>query len=102
MSDDPLKRRATDLQEPEEEDGHLDDAVIGRAFRWSIAAFVLLVLVAAGAIWYAKRKPAAGPAKVTSITAPVAATRVAAEMPTVSFRDITKEGGVTFVHNSGA
>ena len=49
-----------------------------------------------------KRKPAAGPAKLTSITAPVAAQRAAAEMPTVAFTDITKEAGIAFVHNNGA
>ena len=101
MSNDPLKRQATDVQEPEEE-AHLDDAVIGRAFRWSIAGFVILVLIVVAAVWYARRKPAAGPAKVTSISAPVAPTRAAAEMPTVNFKDITKEAGITFVHNSGA
>lgn len=102
MSIDPLKPPATDVQEPEEEVGHLDDAVIGRAFRWSIVAAILLVAVAAVGIWYAKRKPAAGPAKVTSLTAPVAPARAAAEMPAVNFKDITKEAGITFVHNSGA
>lgn len=101
MSNDPLKRQATDVQEPEEE-AHLDDAVIGRAFRWSIAGFVILVLIVVAAVWYARRKPAAGPAKVTSISAPVAPTRAAAEMPSVNFKDITKEAGITFVHNSGA
>ena len=102
MTNDPLRQRGTDVQEPEEEVAHLDDAVIGRAFRWSIAAFVLLVLVVAGVIWYAQRKPAPGPAKVTSITAPVAAQRGAAQMPAVKFADITKEAGINFVHNSGA
>src|SRR6185503_11364402 len=102
MSNDPLKPRGTDVQEPEEEVAHLDDAVIGRAFRWSILALVIIVAVAAAGIWFVKRKPAAGPAKVTSISAPVAPQRGAAEMPTVSFKDITKEAGITFVHNSGA
>ena len=102
MSNEPLKPRGTDVQEPEEELGHVDDAVIGRAFRWSLVAGVLLAVIAAGAIWLAKRKPAARPAKVTSITAPVAAKQAAAEMPAVKFSDITKEAGITFVHNSGA
>ncbi|HTD85176.1 MAG TPA: CRTAC1 family protein [Candidatus Binatia bacterium] len=102
MSNDPLKPRGTEVQEPEEELAHVDDAVIGRAFRWSILAGVFLAIFAAGAIWFAKRKPAAGPAKVTSITAPVARKQAAAEMPTVKFTDITKEAGITFVHNNGA
>ena len=102
MSDDPLRQRGTEVQAPEEEVAHLDDAVIGRAFRWSIAALILLVIVIAGIVWYMKRKPAVGPPKVTSITAPVAPLRAAAEVPSVKFADITKGAGITFVHNSGA
>jgi len=102
MSNDPSKPHGTDVQESEEEVAHLDDAVIGRAFRWSIVALLAMIALAVGAIWFAKRKPAAAPAKLTSITAPVAAQRTAAQMPTVAFTDITKEAGVSFVHNNGA
>src|SRR5436190_23173932 len=102
MSNDPSKPHGTDVQEPEEEVAHLDDVVIGRAFRWSILTLLAMVALAVGIIWFAKRKPAAGPAKLTSITAPVLAQRVAAEMPTVAFTDITKEAGITFAHNNGA
>jgi hypothetical protein len=102
MSNDPLKQQGIEVQEPDEEVAHLDDAVIGRAFRWSIAAFVLLVALVGGVIWYANRKPAAAPARVTSITAPVAPQRAAIELPVAKFTDITKEAGITFVHNSGA
>ena len=62
MSNDPLKPHGTDVQEPEEEVAHLDVAVIGRAFRWSILALVLIAALAIGVIWYSRRKPAAGPA----------------------------------------
>ena len=102
MSNDPLKPRGTDVQEPPEELGHLDDAVIGRAFRWSAVAAILLIGIACGAIWYAKRKRAAAPTKVTSISAPAAAKQAAGKIPSVSFKDVTKESGITFVHNNGA
>ena len=127
MSTDPLKPRGTDTTQvgrsvpaephctepqsarpgrltlPEEEElAHVDDAVIGRAFRWSIIAAILLIAITSVGIWLAKRKPSVGPAKVTSISAPVAREHAAAEMPTVKFTDITKEAGITFVHNSGA
>jgi hypothetical protein len=102
MSNDPSKPRGTDVQEPEEELVYADDTVIGRAFRWSILAGIVIALLVVGIIWYAKRKPAAGPAKVTSLTAPVAPQRAAAEMPSVKFADVTKEAGITFVHNNGA
>src|SRR5688572_8154493 len=102
MSNDSSKPPGTDVQESEEEVAHLDDAVIGRAFRWSIIAVIVLVMVAGGVVWFVKRKPAAGPAKVTSITAPVAAQRAAAEIPSATFADVTKESGISFVHNNGA
>jgi enediyne biosynthesis protein E4 len=105
MSYDPSKppeNKSTAVQEPEEEVAHLDDAVIGRALRWSIVAVLALAIVGGGMIWSVKRKPPAGPAKVTSLSAPVAPQRAAAQMPEVRFIDITKESGITFVHNSGA
>ena len=47
MSNDPSKPHGTDVQEPEEEVAHLDDAVIGRAFRWSILALLAIVALVA-------------------------------------------------------
>src|SRR5437867_11425089 len=92
----------TAIQEPEEELVHTDDAVIGRAFRWS--AVILAVLVIGGAVflWVKSRKAATGPAKLTRLSAPSAASAKAAEIPTVKFSDITKESGITFIHNNGA
>jgi hypothetical protein len=90
------------LPEEDEEVAHLDDAVIGRAFRWSILTVLALALAAGVIIWAVKRKPAPGPAKVTSLSAPVAPQHAAAQMPDVRFTDVTKESGITFVHNSGA
>lgn len=102
MSNAPSKPPVTNPPEPEEEVAHLDDAVIGRAFRWSILAAIALVIGIAAVVWILKRKPAAGPAKVTSLTAPVAPQRTAAEIPLAPFTDVTKEAGITYVHNSGA
>ena len=64
--------------DPEEEVAHLDDRVVGRAFRWSALAFVLLAALVAGAIIYARRtRPKAAP-NVTQLSAPsVAATKSA-------------------------
>src|SRR5438552_614376 len=87
----------------EEELAHYDDAIIGKAFRWSAVAFILLALAGAGIFFVLKRKPAPPPAKVTKLAAPVRQEfSTAQDMPTVKFTDITEEAGITFVHNSGA
>src|SRR5262245_63508291 len=90
------------LEEQGEEIAHLDDAVIGRAFRWSIIALVLILAAGGAAFWFFKRKPAALAPKVTPISAPTIAQRAAAEIPFVKLTDVTAEAGITFVHNNGA
>lgn len=85
-----------------EELEHYDDAVIGRAFRWSAVVLVLLIGAGAGAFFVLKRKPAPPPPKVTQIDAPVAQSFAAVQVPTVKFTDITAAAGVNFVHNNGA
>src|SRR5947207_13336646 len=84
--------------EREEEVAHLDDKVIGRAFRWSLAALVLICMVVAGTVLYARRKPAPIAPKLTALTAPAAAARLAAEIPAVKFSDVTAAAGIHFVH----
>jgi hypothetical protein len=86
----------------EEEAAHLDDAVIGRAFRWSAVALVAVVAVAGSVIWYLNRKPASKPAQVTALTAPVAPAQAQAEIPIAKFTDVTASAGINFVHNNGA
>jgi hypothetical protein len=93
--------RGSSLLEPEEI-AAVDDKVIGRAFRWSIVAFILIVLVVVGTIRYLNRKPAAAASKITTLAAPVAAQRAPAAVPSVTFTDVTSSSGIHFVHNSGA
>jgi hypothetical protein len=81
---------------------YTDDAVIGRAFRGSAIALVAILLLGAGVFWYVKRKPKAGPAQVTTLSAPAVPQRSTEQMPTVKFTDITAVAGITFVHNNGA
>lgn len=78
-----------------------DDAVIGRALRWS--ALILIVLAVGGVIAFLvlQKRPPTSPAQVTALTAPARhATQV--EIPSVRFTDITAEAGIRFVHNTGA
>jgi len=89
---------------PEEQDElvHADDTIIGKAVRWSLVALVAVAVVVAGILVFLKRKPAAPPAQLTKIDAPVARERPQAEMPVAKFTDVTKEAGIAFVHNNGA
>jgi hypothetical protein len=86
----------------DEESAHLDDAIIGRAFRGSAVALILLTAAGVGAVWVARRKPAPAPPKITALAAPTAPARADAEMPTVRFTDITSAAGIRFVHHNGA
>src|SRR2546426_20316 len=86
----------------EEELAHYDDALIGRAFRWSAIALLVLAATVGIVICLLKRKPAPPPPKVTQLAAPVSPERPMAQAPVMKFFDITGEAGITFVHNNGA
>ena len=78
-----------------------DDAVIGRAFRWSLA--VLVVLGVAGgvvAVIVTRPEPVAPPDPATTATVVVPAD--AALAPSVVFTDVTETAGIDFVHVNGA
>jgi len=101
MSTNPNDKQ-TPPPEDTEEVAHLDDAVIGRAFRGSAIAFVIIALIVVGGIFVLKRKPAPAPAQQTKLTAPAASQAAPAAIPTARFTDITTAAGITFVHHNGA
>lgn len=79
-----------------------DDAVVGRAFRWSLVVLGLLLLGGGGVLWWLKRKPAAPAPQLTQLTAPQPPPSLVSEIPAVRFTDITAEAGITFTHINGA
>ncbi|MEO8426179.1 MAG: CRTAC1 family protein [Verrucomicrobiota bacterium] len=79
-----------------------DDAVIGRVFRWSLVAVLLMVVTGVLGVYWASRKSRARPAQITALTAPVVPDRRYGDIPETRFTEITMEAGVTFVHNNGA
>ena len=89
---------------PDHEDElvHADDTIIGKAVRWSLVVLVIVAVLIGGTIFILKRKPAPPPPQITKLNAPVVRENPAAEIPTAKFTDITKEAGITFVHNNGA
>jgi enediyne biosynthesis protein E4 len=102
MKDSLEPKRSTAVEPEHEETGHLDDAVIGRAFRISAFALIVLLVLVASVWWYVKRQPIPAAPKVTQLSSPVAPQPATEQMPTVKFADITAASGITFVHNNGA
>lgn len=81
---------------------YTDDAIVGRAFRWSAVALVALVAIGGGAYWVLRPRPAAAPTRVTRLTAPETAAKPAAPVPGARFTDITESAGIRFRHDNGA
>jgi hypothetical protein len=88
--------------EEQEELAHVDDAIIGKAVRWSLVILAILAVLFGAAVLILKRKPAPPPPQITQFDAPVSPDRPRAEIPVAKFTDITKDAGITFVHNNGA
>jgi hypothetical protein len=88
---------------PEDEDiSTYDEATIGRAFKFSLIAFIALIVMGGAAFALLKRKHAPAPEKLTKLAAPVAQTFEKVDVPLVKFTDVTAEAGITFKHNNGA
>src|SRR5258708_7353219 len=85
-----------------EETAHYDDAVIGRALRWSLAALVILGIAGAGLFFLLNRKKPAPAAKQTKLSAPVLSADPTADVPKVPFVDVTEAAGIHFRQNNGA
>ncbi|MGD0538699.1 MAG: CRTAC1 family protein [Verrucomicrobiota bacterium] len=96
MSDEPLHP-----PDEGEEMAHYDDAVIGRAFRWSLVV-LLVLLTGGGAIYWLKRNPAPPVSKLTALATPQAPPSLIAEIPVTRFSDIAGPAGITFSHVNGA
>jgi hypothetical protein len=95
---------ADDKPNPDEEEvAAYSDATVSKAFRISLAAFMLLVTGASAAYFISKRKAEAPAPKLTQLAAPAAKEiEKGVEIPAVQFTDVTALAGITFKHNSGA
>ena len=104
MINSPNKAGPSPTPPPETEEwAHADDAAIGRAFRWSAIAFIVILAGSLGVWLLFRSKPATPAAKLTLLTVPAKADQPAAsQIPSAPFTDITAESGVKFVHCNGA
>ena len=79
-----------------------DDAIIGKALRWSLAAASVLGMVVVGiAVWLSRPAPTP-PATATTLDLPQVRQQPSVKMPSVRFTNITDAAGIDFVHENGA
>lgn len=95
----PADRRPEPPVEPWEA---ANDAIIGKALRWSLGVLSGLVLIVSVILLLARHRPGAT-VRLTALSAPREPTvDVLAMIPTVRFQDITESAGVNFHHFTGA
>jgi hypothetical protein len=78
-----------------------DDAIIGRAFRWSLAIFAVVGAALASLVLVLRRAPELPPAKEAVYVPPRVAEREAVPPP-VWFTDVTHQAGIAFERFNGA
>src|SRR2546425_1311360 len=79
-----------------------DDAVIGRAFRRSLVVLLVVGAVVGGISFFLEPQPPAPQTQITQFDTPASRELPLNEIPVARFTDITKQAGLTFVHNNGA
>ncbi len=86
---------------PEDELAAPDDAIIGRAFRWSMLVFVLIGGAIGLMAWRLKQPAAVAPPR-ENVVAPPAEVRRDVNAPPMRFKDVTQAAGIEFIHENGA
>jgi hypothetical protein len=89
------------IEEHDEELVPEDDAVIGRALRWSLLAVIALAVIAALTFYLVQRPAPQGPEQAIA-AAPPEAQATPAVPPKATFTDVTRQAGIDFVHANGA
>ena len=79
-----------------------DDAVIGRAFRWSLLGIAVLAAGGGAAAYFATREPAVETVERGETARVERRVSPAVDPPRVPFTDVTAAAGIDFVHESGA
>lgn len=79
-----------------------DDAIIGRAFRWSLLIIGVIGLAVIGIIVVGSERAPGEVVRAVDTRTPDALVQALDGVPEVVFRDITRESGVSFIHENGA
>lgn len=93
----PLKSVKTGTSQPED-----DDLAIVHALRVSLAVFLLLGGLAAGAYFWLNREPPPITTQAAPVVLPQQRDKSLAVVPQVQWTDVTQAAGIDFVHNNGA
>lgn len=88
---------------PNSQEPPADDAVIGRAFWWSLAAFGILGLIVGAIVWSGHRAQRTESGPLTALSAPKEPeAAISLLLPRIPFSDITSNAGIRFEHYAGA
>jgi len=99
--DDPTRK--VGLSSEEEELVPADDAIIGRAFRGSLAVIAIAAVLVGAALLFTRDQPVVEQIVERSpVEAPRQLDQTQARMPEVAFVDIAQRAGIDFVHENGA
>jgi hypothetical protein len=79
-----------------------DDAVIGRAFRWSLIFILMLGAVIGGAVFAINRQRVVTSGSLAKLPPPQSPEIQTADIPSATFADITAPSGIKFIHMNGA
>ncbi len=95
----------TNLPEDTAKERHpgTDDTIISKAFRWSLGVIALIVIMVMVGVFLIPRKDAEDRFVEKEIEGPKSARSIPMlEPPRVTFRDVTTQAGLNFVHVNGA
>lgn len=98
MSDERI--RPIDDYDPDTDER--DDAVIGVALRWSLAAFAILGSIGGVAVYMLTRPAPPPPIQETELATVQVRDASKVEIPSVPFTDVTVASGIAFKHENGA
>lgn len=83
-------------------DEERDDAVIGKALKWSVVALAILLCTGGVTAYVMTRPKPPPPVKETKWVPPAKRELPSIEIPEMKFTDITQQAGIDFVHENGA
>ncbi len=78
-----------------------DDAIVGKAFRWSLVVFLAIGAGVGLTVWQLQKAPAVAPERKNVFVVPERVEK-AVEAPPVRFTEVTVAAGIDFVRENGA
>jgi enediyne biosynthesis protein E4 len=92
----------TDLNPDEEFEEERDDAVIAKAFKWSVVVIAVVATGVGATLWLTRDKVEPEVTTDGSTVLPNLDAGIDMDLPKIPFVDFTKDSGIKFVHERGA